>query len=482
MKHISKIIFTLFLFAAISCGKEIAIEPTHSATIENAFKSIDDVEKSLSDMYINLRAVGYYGRNLSVMGDMMTDNLTEVGTSLANFREMTDWAYTSNNGTVAETWQACFLVINAANIAINNVDKFATPATLKQANSIKGQGLAVRAMAHFDLLRLFADNYDRNATGLGIPYITASVLESSPVAFKPSRFTIKESYDKIYADLTAAKALLADVNAPINTASRRDKIDLTSVSAIQARVALYAKDYPTAITNATTVINALPLASRAVFPTIWKDASVSEVAFAVYNAPGEGGRLAGDVYSGASDRLQFEGSAELFNQVDAVNDVRYNTYVIRSYTSGITAHPNRLVPVKYLGKGTSFDGLVNFKAFRTGEMYLIRAEAYANTAGQAANALIDLNALRAARINGFIAGVETGAALTAAIELERRKELWLEGHRWFDLKRTSRTIARQNCGAPATACTLASTSVKWNWPIPQGETLANPNMQVNPGY
>ena len=482
MKHVNKIIFILVLVTGLSCGKSIEIEPTHSATIENAFKSITDVETSLSDVYINLRAVGYYGRNLSMMPDMMTDNLSEVGTSLANFREMTDWAYSSNNGTIAETWQAAFLVINSANIIINSVDKFTTAATQKQANSIKGQAMGIRAMAHFDVLRMFADSYDRNAGGLGIPYITASVLESSPVNFKPSRLTIKESYDKIYADLAAAKTLLADVNAPINTATRRDKLDLIGVNAIQARVALYAKDYATAISNATTVINAMPLASRAVFPQIWKDATVTEVILAIYNAPGEGGRVSGDVYSGASDRLQFEGSVELFNQMDATNDVRYASYITKSFTSGVTAHANRLVPTKYLGKATAVDGLVNFKAFRTGEMYLIRAEAYANTTGQEALALIDLNTLRSTRINGFVAGVETGAALTAAIELERRKELWLEGHRWFDLKRTSRTIARQNCAAPATACSLANTSVKWTWPIPQGETQANPNMQPNPGY
>ena len=481
MKQIFKILFISGLFVSLSCNKAIEIEPTHSATLPNAFKSIADVEASLSDVYINLRAVGYYGRNLSMIPDMMTDNLSEVSTSLANFREITDWGYTSANGTVAETWQAGFLVINSANIIINNLDKFTTAANQTQANSIKGQAILIRAMAHFDMLRFFADSYDRNATGLGIPYITTSVLESSPVAFKPERLTIKDTYDKIYADIATAKTLLGNVNASINSATKRDKVDLITASAILARVALYAKDYPTAISNATTVINAMPLATKAVFPQIWKDATITEVVFASYNAPGEGNRVMGDVFSPASDRLQFEGAADLFNQMDAVNDVRYASYVGKSYTVGVTAHLNRLVPVKYLGKATATDGMVNFKAFRTGEMYLIRAEAYASSA-QALLGLADLNTLRAARINGFVAGIETGAALDAAIALERRKELWLEGHRWFDLKRTTRTIARQNCAAPATACTLASNSVKWVWPIPQAETQANPSMQPNPGY
>jgi hypothetical protein len=139
------------------------------------------------------------------------------------------------------------------------------------------------------------------------------------------------------------------------------------------------------------------------------------------------------------------------------------------------------VVVKHLGKGTTTEGVVDWKAFRTGEMYLIRAEANANS-NQAALALADLNTLRAARINGFVSGTESGAALTNAIELERRKELFMEGHRWLDLKRTTRSINRGEIAAPTTQSVLASNSRSWVWPIPQSERDANPNMSQNSGY
>jgi hypothetical protein len=96
--------------------------------------------------------------------------------------------------------------------------------------------------------------------------------------------------------------------------------------------------------------------------------------------------------------------------------------------------------------------------------------------------LDDLNTLRAARINGFVNGTESGAALTAAIELERRKELFMEGHRWLDLKRTTRTINRGVVVAPTTQSTLATSNRSWVWPIPQGERDANPSMSQNAGY
>jgi hypothetical protein len=53
-------------------------------------------------------------------------------------------------------------------------------------------------------------------------------------------------------------------------------------------------------------------------------------------------------------------------------------------------------------------------------MYLIRAEASARMVMKH-TALDDLNTLRAARIDGYVAEVLSGTALTDAIELERRK-------------------------------------------------------------
>ena len=470
--------------SAIGCEKSITLNPTHSSSLENAFKRMADYEQALSSVYNSMRSVAYYGRNLSVLPDMAADNLVQTTESLVNFLQITDWGYTPQNGTIAETWQGCYTIINNANIIINNIDKLTTPENQKQANKIKGQVLAVRALVHFDLLRYFGEDFDRNSTARGIFYKKTSVLEESPVSTKPARQTVKQNYDDIFADLNAARALLSDIDAPVNSGAKY-KIDLVSLSAIYARVALYAKDWPLAISNSTTVINALPLANSSVYPLIWKDQSNAEVAFSVFYSPGEFlSRLAGDVFSGPNNRSQFEGDPTLFSTFDETNDVRFQSSVIRGY--GTLALParssSRFTVVKFLGKGAATDGVVDWKAFRTGEMYLIRAEAYANTSGQGAAALADLNTLRAARINGFVNGTESGAALLQAIASERRKELFMEGHRWFDLKRTSKTIDRGTVFSPTTQSQLAPNRREWVWPIPQGERDANPNMEQSTGY
>ena len=470
-----------------SCEKSIELNPTHSLSQENALKSMNDYQASLSSVYNSLRGVGYYGRNMSVLSDMNADNLVQTTESLVNFLTITDWVYVQSDGTVAETWLAGYSVINNANIIINNIDKVTTTANQKQANRVKGQALAIRALAHFDLFRWFGESFDRNSTALGVPYMKQSVLEASPPSVKPSRPTVKENYDDIFADLSAARTLLADVDVAINSSTARYRIDLTGLAALTARVALYAKDWPTAISNATTVINALPLASRSVYPGIWRDQTQTEVAFSVLFSPGEfASRLAGDVYSGATNRSQHEGNPSLFAQIDEGNDIRFSTSVSRGYVSPLGIAPlsrasSRLVVTKFLGKSSAVDGIVDWKVFRTSEMYLIRAEALANS-GQEASALNDLNTLRAARINSFVNGTESGPALINAIALERRKELFMEGHRWFDLKRTTKTIDRGTIAAPTTQATLASTRREWAWPIPQGELDANANMKQNTGY
>ena len=115
--------------------------------------------------------------------------------------------------------------------------------------------------------------------------------------------------------------------------------------------------------------------------------------------------------------------------------------------------------------------------FRLAEQYLIRAEARAHLS-DIEGALADINAIRSR------AGVEPVEASTTAevltlVEEERRKELFIEGqgHRWFDLKRTSR----------ADAVYSELDYKKWKsykvlLPIPNMQILNNSNLTQNPGY
>jgi starch-binding outer membrane protein, SusD/RagB family len=463
-------IVILFIASLASCKKVIESEPSHQLDGSTRFISIEDFDFALTGAYALFRQGNYFGSASNAfvcLPDIMSDNLNETSESLGNYQTMSTWRYAEDEPNVGNTWQAAYRIISQANLVLRDIDNFS--ATHPEAvNRIKAQALAIRAVVHFNLLRYWTEEYDRNSTKAGIPYITVFDYEQ-----KPPRGTVKEVYDHIEADLQEASTLMDNgLDKPIN-ATGRAYIDILGVYAIMARVYLYANELDKAIDYATVVINNIPLASRTSFPNIWTDASSAEVVWSVSFNAGEG-RIGDNVYFVPNNRSSYRPNPTLVSMYDQVNDVRFSSYFqVRS---------GRLVLSKYLAKAAQVsrpDGIVNFKAFRTGEMYLIRAEAYARN-GDELLALDDLNTLRAARISGFIPGAETGIALMNAIELERRKELICEGHRWFDLKRTSKTINRPNC---VVFCTLDPSNRAWTWPIPIAEINANPNiLPQNPGY
>ena len=469
----------IFLFLAINfwrCNKKVDLNPTYTINGDASFKSIDDYQAALIGAYSQLKAGDYYssgGSNAFVdLPDMMSDNLFETSESLANYTEMQRWSYTADDQNIENIWLNGYQVIQEANIVLRNIDKLGNTGAV---NRVRGQALALRAHAHFDLLRYFGEEFSRNSTKLGIPYVDVFNIEQ-----KPARLTVKGTLDKIEADLKLSKSLLSNTDIPIQSVTsvagtNRAYIDSLVVDAMLARMYNYSGVSDSAIKYASYVINARQLAGSSDFPLIWQDATTAEVIWSVKFQTGNSGPN-DDVYYAVGNRASYRPTTNLLSLYNTNSDVRYSSYFqIRAKGSS-----SRLVVSKYLAKQPYLnkpDGVTDFKVFRTGEMYLIRAEAYA-LQGNEALALTDLNTLRMAR--GADIGSESGAVLMNAIFDERRKELVVEGQRFFDLKRTTRTVNRTtNC---SNFCTLPPTAREWAFPIPQKEITANPNMVQNPGY
>ena len=461
-----------------SCEKVIEVEPEYNKDGSQIFKSLDDYEFVLTGAYSQFRAVGYYGSGAqttstwAMLPDLMGNDFAQTAEDLGNWQNQTNWNYTSDEADIAQAWVAAYNVITQANLVLRNIEQFST-ANPTRVNRIKGQALAIRGMVHFDLLRFWGESYDRNSTKLGVPYKLTVNKDDMP-----SRLSVKETYDKIFADLKEAETLLGNVDRAINTSSSKAMIDRLATRALLARLNLYAKDFAEAERYATLVISERPLASKANFPNIWKDASVDEVIWSVTFSAGEGSPSSG-TYNGPSNRNRFRPTNPIMESFDQVNDIRFPAYFSTRVRSGVT----RPIINKFLGRGTAVDNLVNWKVLRTGEMYLIRAEARA-LQGKTVEALEDLNTLRAARINGYLPVVLAGQPLLDAIYLERRKELFGEGHRWFDARRTTSTITRTDCGTIARDCSIVPADREWVWPIPQAEIDANSNIknQQSAGY
>src|SRR5258705_7627081 len=223
---ITKKFLAILLLASsiVSCKKVLNVDPQY-ALDGNKLNSLEDYEFALTGAYTGFRSTSYYGATdgasnaFACLPDILSDNLNETGESLGNERVFSRWAYAEDEGQIENTWTAGYRIITRANIIENKIDEFASD-NQGAVNRIKAQALAIRALAHFDLMRYFVDNYDRNSTNPGIPYMTVFDYEQ-----KPSRGTVKEDYDHIEQDLKTAKTLMSGMDHAINSGSSRAYID-----------------------------------------------------------------------------------------------------------------------------------------------------------------------------------------------------------------------------------------------------------------
>ncbi|WP_143305406.1 RagB/SusD family nutrient uptake outer membrane protein [Chitinophaga vietnamensis] len=445
-------LIALVILTAFSCNKMLDIKPADQVDGGDIFKSVTTLNKAVLGVYADWREE-YAFRIGSVMADecrIGPDNAGVNGSAQHLFR----WTFSGADTEISDMWSNAYQVINRANRLLEGIDQVPANSSddQQQKQQLKGELLAIRAFEHFELYRSFAAAGVYQAGALAVPYVTNSHIDN-----KPSRPAAADFFKALQDDITAALPLLSNNNDVI-------RMGRQAALALQARVALYTGNWAMAAESATTVIAAAPLAGNDAFPAIWTDQRNDEVIFKLKRTNQSSFRP-GDVwYNAAMNILYFQPSLKLLQSYDAINDVRYSAYFRGDTIS------------KYQGAPGAVN-LNDVKVFRTGELYLIRAEAMARQ-GNLTAALADLNTLRAARIKGIepVVAHDTEQLLKAVMD-ERFRELPFEGHRYFDLKRLGWPVERED------QTVLAPGSQYYFLPIPQAEVLANPNIKPNnPGW
>ena len=466
------------MFLGVSCKKLLTVPETDLIAGETALSTVTFAEQSVIGIYQAMNVE----MNI-LLNAVFADEVAK--SEFYNAVTTHEWQYGPGDVGLRDSytgiaWQ--YRIINRANVvltALPNSDSTKVGDEVKRVR-LKGEAIFLRAYAHFEAFRYYCNNYD--PTGLAMPYMEISTLDPVP------RIKMDVFFQKLNADLVAAKALLP------NNLSDISRVNVATVSALQARVALYMRDWANAETFATEYINAVPLATIATFPGIWTDANSAEQAFRLVRTASIGGRI-GSLFRGTSTAATAMGigtvtwkpSEKLWSSYDAINDVRFASYLKNEPILSGGGRPSRLIQ-KYAGSGyaTTNENVANGKPFRTGEMYLIRAEARAelNKFTGANSAETDINTLRTNRITGYVnVTFATKQEAIDAIMLERFKELPYEGHRFFDLRRRGLPVTRLAADAPsAVGTTLPAGNFRFVLPIPLPEITTNPVMVQNPGY
>jgi hypothetical protein len=469
MKKIKIIYLLSAAFVLGSCSKQLEQFDPESISEGNAFQTMEHVQLGLN---------GVIGRYSTYVNDIYKAALVadeaKIGPDNAGQGALTfRYQYSSDattGGDVTAGYGGYYAMIDLANRVLPYVYEVSGEVSNARRDAVRGQLLGMRALGHFSLLQSFAKNYDP-AERLGV----AIVLESNPTA-RNARNTMAESVAAIEKDLADAKALMPAVTP----ASFRDTVlNRVSIAAYQARVALWKRDYPAAIAFATEVINSnvKPLVSGTDFQNIWIDvetgpSGLDETLFRIRFLTSA---ALGGLWTTTGNLTYISPSDKLVNSFDP-DDIRLETFI--GTTGGGTNYVNKYFVSNRGGR------IVDLKAIRTAEMYLIRAEAYARQASpNIAAGAADLNFLRSMRIDGYVDETfSTAQELVNAVLEERFKELCFEGHRFFDLKRNNLPVQRNASDASPEWQTLPANSYRFVFPIPQAAMLANPNMEQNDGY
>jgi hypothetical protein len=475
MKNLIKILLITIGFVAFqSCDEDLTQLPNDSVTPESYYKTTADFEAAIRGVYSGFLGGAYYGGSFLSRPDIMTGNVILAPAGRRSNQLFYEWRHTPN--AAWNLMNRAYITTNRANLILENVGNLGGGAF---SNNIIGEARTARALALFDLLRVYSkiptQSSDANES-LGMPII----VEIDPTIQKP-RPTVKESYDFIISELEAAKGL---VNADNGTG----RFNKNAVNALLSRVYLYNGDYQASIGAANSV--SASVATRSNFPQVWVDGSEDGVIMKIdqdriLDGIGIGVQWSQSV--GGNVIPEYVMEFDLFNLYSS-SDIRKTTYTKVLPDSDGNIY-NAIT--KIFGEAGQNNGVVDAKVVRAAEVYLNKAEAYAML-GQDGPALTALDAVRANRYANFLSGNETGAQLLEAIKVERRLELFAEGHRLFDLKRWNEGVSRSTTNGDffdgtgsavaAEFANLPAGSFIYQFPIPQDEINVFPEFQQNPGY
>jgi hypothetical protein len=483
-----KIIILFLILAVAGCEGflEEDIRSTHN--YDNYFQSEDDLVRLANGMFGGLiiwtwEQGGLFFNNYWVLQDLASDNAIETGPSV-DMHDLSKFTFDENNIVFDFIWQGCYFVINTANVLLHESELMETYSSQEVKDHLQGEGYFMRGMLYFELVKLFGD----------IPYqdFPTTVVEGSKLARTPA----EEVYGHIISDLEKAEQLLGVNPFPDRTLGMPTP---ETVSALLGKVYLTrgalnddAADFASAKTSLEKVIGKYTLEHE--FSDIFKlaNANAGEILWAVNfsGTLGEGWttnqflvRLMPTTESpnGIRNGQAWERPTTDLYDSYYPGDKRRDATFITEFEGEVFGEPfvqkywdREAEPGKQNGESDA-----DFIYLRYADVLLMYAEALNEiNSGPDAGAYNAINQVRTrAGINELTPGLGY-QAFKDSLLLERRWELVMEGHRWYDLVRFGKLKEAVLKAKP-------QANVKDHhilFPIPQKERYYNPKLTQNEGY
>ncbi len=248
----------LILFIATmvltACQDWMDVKPKSEVDQVDMFSSQDGYQDALNGLYLMLGESDLYGDKLTMSFlDVLAQNYFIP--SGHSYIDLAFYNYDTevSEAVISSVWNKVYNVIANCNNIIEHMDaddpqRFSG----NNYNLMKGEALAIRALLHFDLLRLFNAPYVSDPEFLGIPYVKEYKIEVTEQA------TTTEALGSVIDDLKAAYDLMAEDEVRHETDDnkryRENRLNYYATAALLARVYLYQKDYENAGAYAAEVI------------------------------------------------------------------------------------------------------------------------------------------------------------------------------------------------------------------------------------
>ena len=266
MKSIKYFTFGLLMIVAASCGQDwLDVEPSTSVETEGSIQSLTQVEFTLNGIYSMMRSSDAYSGRIIYYGDVTGDDMQAVSSSKRTGNYYT-FSYTRDNGPSSH-WSYLYQIIQNTNSILGTIDELELADEDEDERAhLKGEALALRGLALFDLTRIFGYPYQKdNGASLGVPIVKSHLA----IDAKPARNTVKECYDAIILDLEESVKLLDDDFA-------KGRMSKVAAMSLLSRVYLYKGDNQKALDMAEDAIELAEkkgwhLWSNAEYATAWSN-------------------------------------------------------------------------------------------------------------------------------------------------------------------------------------------------------------------
>ena len=471
-----------------SCKKFLDKEPLSAATDENFWKNEKEANSAIAGDYALLRQALTDGYAFFSYGDYPSDefrttiggeDLPQVSNILWNLSVPPTSTYRPMYKL--RRYDNFYRVIDQANRCIRFIPgipstEFSSPDVADDArNALIGEAYFLRAFSYFYMGRVWG----------GVPIVEESDKDLSE-ATNLARATAEEVMNQARTDVKKAIEMLSWTNT--NSSDKAVRANKGTAFALLAHLEAWAGNYSECAAAATEVINSgqyhyVPMSN---YLSIWKGQSQEGIFEISANSTTEGSRQSIATFTLKAPYLATNRGNQVLTPLDAFGlkakfpdsaDLR----IQQAFAFYNSTDPNciKYSNILYLttdGNGNEGNPIAqnNIVVFRLSDIVLLKAEALAAT-GINGEARTLLNEIRNKALPGNdYTGTDDG--LFEEIIRERSRELFLEGHRFYDLVRLARKKGIYSFGGTRMNSSEFEAG-KYYWPLDPTLLTLNPKLK-----